>query len=93
MFTTNFGNVLATRLTHAVGDSLTLVTRSLIVSNLFITSRMGGNLATIQTTVTLGTLCGSVISGAVPGYSSGFVIAGAAAVLAVIYALIVKPDF
>jgi MFS family permease len=93
MFTTNFGNVLATRLTHAVGDSLTLVTRSLIVSNLFVATRMGGNLATIQTTVTLGTLCGSIISGAVPGYSSGFVIAGAAAVLAVIYALIAKPEF
>ena len=93
MFTTNFGNVLATRLTHAVGDSLTLVTRSLIVSNLFITTRMGGNLATIQTTITLGTLCGSIISGAVPGYVSGFVIAGAAAVLAVVYALIVKPEF
>jgi MFS family permease len=93
MFTTNFGNVLATRLTHAVGDSLTLVTRSLIVSNLFVATRMGGNLATIQTTVTLGTLCGSIISGAVPGYSTGFVIAGAAAVLAVIYALIAKPEF
>jgi len=93
MFTTNFGNVLATRLTHAVGDSLTLVTRSLIVSNLFVATRMGGNLATIQTTVTLGTLCGSVIAGAFPGYSTGFVIAGAAAVLAVIYALIVKPEF
>jgi MFS family permease len=93
MFTTNFGNVLATRLTHAVGDSLTLVTRSLIISNIFVAKRMGGNLATIQTTVTLGTLFGSIISGAVPGYSSGFVIAGAAAVLAVIYALIVKPEF
>ena len=93
MFTTNFGNVLATRLTHAVGDSLTLVTRSLIVSNLFVATRMGGNLATIQTTVTLGTLFGSIIAGAVPGYSSGFAIAGAAAVLAVIYALIVKPEF
>jgi len=93
MFTTNFGNVLATRLTHAVGDSLTLVTRSLIISNIFVAKRMGGNLATIQTTVTLGTLFGSIIAGAVPGYSSGFVIAGAAAVLAVIYALIVKPEF
>jgi len=93
MFTTNFGNVLATRLTHAVGDSLTLVTRSLIVSNLFITTRMGGNLATVQTTVTLGTLCGSIISGAFTGYATGFAIAGAAAVLAVIYALIVKPEF
>jgi MFS family permease len=76
-----------------VGDSLTLVTRSLIISNIFVAKRMGGNLATIQTTVTLGTLFGSIISGAVPGYSTGFVIAGAAAVLAVIYALIVKPEF
>jgi MFS family permease len=93
MFTYNFGTVLATRLTHAVGDSLTLVTRSLIVSNLFIATRMGGNLATVQTTVTLGTLCGSVISGAVPGYSTGFVIAGAVAVAAVIMALVIKPEF
>jgi len=93
MFTTNFGNVLATRLTHAVGDSLTLVTRSLIISNLFVTTRMGGNFATIQTTITLGTLCGSIISGAFTGYVTGFVIAGAAALLAVIYALIVKPEF
>jgi len=93
LFTTNFSNVLATRLTHAVGDSLTLVTRSLIVSNLFVVTRMGGNLATIQTTVTLGTLCGAIISGAFTGYATGFAIAGAAAVLAVIYALIVKPEF
>ncbi len=93
IFTNNFGTVLATRLTHAVGDSLTLVTRSLIVSNLFISTRMGGNLATIQVTITLGTLFGSIISGAVPGYASGFFIAGAAAVIAVIYALIAKPEF
>jgi len=76
-----------------VGDSLTLVTRSLIISNLFVTTRMGGNLATIQTTVTLGTLCGAVISGAFTGYATGFAIAGAAAVLATIYALIAKPEF
>ncbi len=93
LFTTNFGNVLATRLTHAVGDSLTLVTRSLIVSNLFVATRMGGNLATVQTTVTLGTLCGAVISGAFTGYATGFAIAGAAAILAVIYALLAKPEF
>lgn len=93
IFTYNFGTVLATRLTHAIGDSLTLVTRSLIVSNLFIATRMGGNLATIQVTVTLGTLLGSIISGAVPGYSSGFFIAGVAALIAVIYALFAKPKF
>ncbi len=93
IFTNSFGTVLATRLTHAVGDSLTLVSRSLIISNLFIATRMGGNLATIQVTITLGTLFGSIISGAVPGYASGFFIAGAAAVIAVIYALIAKPEF
>ena len=93
IFTNSFGTVLATRLTHAVGDSLTLVTRSLIVSNLFVSTRMGGNLATIQVTITLGTLFGSIISGAVPGYASGFFIAGAAAVIAVIYALVAKPKF
>ena len=93
IFTNSFGTVLAARLTHAVGDSLTLVTRSLIVSNLFVSTRMGGNLATIQVTITLGTLFGSIISGAVPGYASGFFIAGAAAVVAVIYALFAKPKF
>jgi hypothetical protein len=85
--------VLATRLTHAVGDSLTLVIRSLIVSNMFLATRMGGNLATIQVTITLGTLFGSIISGAIPGYASGFAIAGAVAVIAVIYALFAKPKF
>ena len=93
IFTNSFGTVLATRLTHAVGDSLTLVTRSLIVSNLFVSTRMGGNLATIQVTITLGTLFGSIISGALPGYATGFFIAGAAAVIAVIYALVAKPKF
>ena len=93
IFTNSFGTVLATRLTHAVGDSLTLVTRSLIVSNMFVSTRMGGNLATIQVTITLGTLFGSIISGAVPGYASGFFIAGAAAVIAVIFALVAKPKF
>jgi MFS family permease len=93
IFTNSFGTVLAIRLTHAVGDSLTLVTRSLIVSNLFIATRMGGNLATIQVTITLGTLFGSIISGAVPGYASGFVIAGAIEVIAIAYAVLAKPKF
>ncbi len=89
----NFGTVLATRLTHAVGDSMTLVTRSLIISNLFITTRMGGNLGAVTATVMLGTLIGSVISGAVPGYVSGFVIAGALAVLAIPIVMLAKPEF
>ena len=93
ILTNSFGTVLATRLTHALGDSLTLVSRSLIISNLFLTTRMGGNLATIQVTITLGTLFGSIISGAVPGYASGFLIAGAAAVIAVACALFAKPKF
>jgi predicted MFS family arabinose efflux permease len=93
IFTDSFGTVLAIRLTHAVGDSLTLVTRSLIVSNLFIATRMGGNLATIQVTITLGTLFGSIISGAVPGYASGFMIAGAIEVIAIAYAVLAKPKF
>ena len=89
----SFGTVLATRLTHAVGDSMTLVTRSLIISNLFITTRMGGNLGAVTATVMLGTLIGSVISGAVPGYVSGFVIAGALAVLAIPIVMLAKPEF
>jgi MFS family permease len=92
-FATNFGSVLAARLSHAVGDSLTMVTRSIIISNLFVSSRMGGNLGAVTTAITLATLIGAIIAGAVPGYSSGFVIAGALAVLAILIALPAKPDF
>ncbi len=93
VFAGNFGAVLGTRLVHAVGDSIVNVTRSLIVSNLFIISRMGGNLGTITATVTLATLVGSIISGAVPGYVSGFVIAGACALLSIPIAVAAKPKF
>jgi MFS family permease len=92
-FTFNFGTVLATRLTHAVGDSLSLAIRSLIISNMFVSSRMGGNLGVITATITLATLIGSIISGAVPGYVSGFVICGAIALLAIPIALLSKPEF
>ena len=92
-FTATFGTVLGTRLLHAVGDSVVMVTRSLIISNLFVVTRMGGNLGTITATVTLATLVGSIISGAVPGYVSGFVIAGALALLSIPIAIIAKPEF
>jgi len=92
-FATSFGTVLATRLSHALGDSMVMVTRSLITSNLFISSRMGGNLGVVTTTVTLATLVGAVISGAVPGYASGFVIAGALAILAIPLVILTKPEF
>jgi MFS family permease len=92
-FTFNFGTVLATRLTHAVGDSLSMVTRSLIISNLFISTRMGGNLGVVTATITLATLTGSIISGAMPGYVSGFVICGAIAVLVIPIAILSKPEF
>ncbi len=92
-FTSTFGTVLGTRLLHAVGDSVVMVTRSLIISNLFVTTRMGGNLGTITATVTLATLVGSIISGAVPGYVTGFVIAGALALLSIPIAVIAKPKF
>jgi len=88
----NFGSVLAIRLTHAVGDSLSLAIRSLIISNMFVSSRMGGNLGTITATITLATLIGSIISGAVPGYVTGFVICGAIALLSIPVALAAKPE-
>ncbi|MBN1375329.1 MAG: hypothetical protein JXA01_04160, partial [Dehalococcoidia bacterium] len=93
VFTTNFGSVLSTRLSHAVGDSLTMVTRSLIVSNIFVSSRMGGNLGAITTATTLATMVGSIISGAVPGYITGFIIVGALAILCIPAAMAAKPDF
>lgn len=92
-FTTNFGTVLAVRLSHAVGDSLTIVTRSMIVSHLFIASRIGGNLGTVTTTATLGILVGSLLGGAMPSYTMGFVITGVLAILAIPIAIITKPDF
>jgi MFS family permease len=91
--TTSFGTVLAARLSHAVGDSITLVTRSLIISNIFATARMGGNLGVLTTTITLATLVGSIISGAVPGYVTGFIIAGILAVLAIPIVMATKPKF
>ncbi|MHB8086469.1 MAG: MFS transporter, partial [Dehalococcoidia bacterium] len=92
-FTGTFGAVLGTRLMHAVGDSVVMVTRSLIISNLFVATRMGGNLGAITATVTLATLVGSIVSGAVPGYVSGFVIAGAVALLSIPVAIVAKPKF
>ncbi|MGA2159246.1 MAG: MFS transporter [Dehalococcoidia bacterium] len=92
-FTGTFATVLGTRLMHAVGDSIVMVTRSLIISNLFVATRMGGNLGTITATVTLATLVGSIVSGAVPGYASGFVIAGALALLSIPVAILAKPKF
>ncbi len=93
VFATSFGTVLATRLSHAVGDSITMVTRSLIISNLFTTTRMGGNLGALTTTITLATLIGSLISGAVPGYATGFVIVGILAVLSIPIVMATKPKF
>ena len=90
---TSFGTVLAARLSHAVGDSITMVTRSLIISNLFVTTRMGGNLGVLTTAITLATLVGSIISGAVPGYVTGFVIAGILAVLSIPIVMATKPKF
>ena len=89
----SFGTVLATRLSHALGDSLTLVTRSLIVSNIFASKRMGGNLGAVTTTITVATLLGAVISGAVPGYVNGFIIVGILAVIVIPLAMAVKPEF
>lgn len=90
---TSFGTVLATRLSHAVGDSIVMVTRSLIISNLFVTTRMGGNLGVLTTTITLATLVGSIFSGVVPGYVTGFVIAGILAVLSIPIVMANKPEF
>ncbi|MDD5312035.1 MAG: MFS transporter [Dehalococcoidia bacterium] len=89
----SFGSFLALRIPHAVGDSIAIVTRSLIVSNFFATTRMGGNLGAVTTTVWLGTLIGCIISGIVPGYAMGFVIAGALAILAIPITMIARPRF
>jgi MFS transporter, DHA1 family, multidrug resistance protein len=69
LFSSDFGGVLATRLSHALGHSLTSVTRNLIASNLFVSKRMGGNLGVIAATGTLALLAGAMIGAPCPDTS------------------------
>jgi hypothetical protein len=70
-----------------------MVTRSLIISNLFVATRMGGNLGVLTTTATVATLVGAIVSGAVPGYVTGFTIAGVLAILAIPIVMASRPEF
>lgn len=93
LFTSTFGTVLAVRLFHVFGDSTFMVSRDTAISRLFLSERIGGNLGLIQTVLTFGILCGSLISGAIPGYLYPFVLAGSLAILGIPFAWIARPDF
>ena len=92
-FATGFSSALGVRLFHAIGDSMTLVTRSMIISHLFVASRIGGNLGTVTTTINLAMLAGALLGGIIPGYSLAFVVAGALALLVIPIGLITRPKF
>ena len=93
LFVDNFGTILAVRLLHVIGDSLFMVSRNIIVSNLFLAERIGGNLGIVTTAATLGTFIGAVASGAIPGYILPFVVAGVLAILAIPPAISARPKF
>ena len=92
-YANSFGTVLAMRLLHIIGDSLLMVSRNTIISNLFLPERIGGNLGIITTTITLGTFVGAVASGIIPGYVLPFIIAGVLAILAIPPAIAARPKF
>jgi MFS family permease len=93
LFVGAFGTVLMMRLLHVLGDSLFLVSRMVIVSNLFLPERIGGNLGVLDTTIFVGTFVGAIVSGAIPGYLYPFVFAGSLAILAIPVTMSVRPKF
>ena len=93
LFAGTFGTVLLVRLLHVFGDSLFIVSQRVIISKLFLTERIGGNLGLMATVHTLGIFVGAIISGAIPGYILSFVLVGALAVGAIAPAMLIKPRF
>ena len=92
-FAQGFTSVLGVRLFHAIGDSMTLVIRGMIISHLFVASRIGGNLGTVTTTINLAMLAGALLGGIIPGYSLSFVVAGVLALLVIPIGLFTRPKF
>lgn len=93
LFADTFRTILLVRLLHVIGDSLLMVSRNVIVSELFSQERIGGNLGIIAATNTLGTFIGAIISGIIPGYIFPFVVVGALAILSIPLAISAKPGF
>jgi MFS family permease len=93
LFPATFASVLGVRLCHVFGDSMFVVSQRVIVSNLFLSERIGGNWGLISTIFTVGIFAGALISGALPGYTWPFVVAGACAIFAIIPAMAMKPKF
>ena len=93
LFVGTFGTVLVMRLFHLLGDSLFIVSRMVIISNLFLPGRIGGNLGVIEATITMGTFVGAIVSGAIPGYLLPFVVIGLLSIAAIPPAIAARPKF
>ena len=93
LFVSTFGPVLVMRLFHILGDSLVIISRMVIISNLFQPGRIGGNLGVIEATITLGTFVGAIVSGVIPGYLLPFVVIGLLSILAIPPAIAARPKF
>ena len=93
LFVSTFVPVLVMRLFHILGDSLFIVSRMVIISNLFLPERIGGNLGVIEATITMGTFVGAIVSGVIPGYLLPFVVVGLLAILAIPPAIAARPKF
>jgi MFS family permease len=93
LFAGTFSTVLTVRLLHVFGDSLFLISQRVIISKLFHTERIGGNLGLLSTVHTLGIFVGAIISGAIPGYILPFVLVGSLALGAIAPAMLIRPKF
>ncbi len=93
LFTRTFASVLSIRILHVFGDSLFMVLQRVIISNLFLSERIGGSLGMMDAVFTLGIFSGALISGALPGYIVPFVFAGSLAIIAIPFANLAKPKF
>jgi len=93
LFVSTFVPVLVMRLFHIVGDSLFIVSRMVIISNLFLPGRIGGHIGLIEATITAGTFAGALISGAIPGYLLPFVVIGLLVIMAIPPAMAARPKF
>ena len=88
-----FFAALTVRLLHVVGDSAYLIAQRIAISNLFTSNRIGGNIGVLNTTTTLGSFVGAIMSGMVPGYVYPFVISGVLSLFGAFALFFLRPDF
>lgn len=89
----SFLSVLMVRILHVLGDSVFLITQRIAISNLFVSSRVGGSLGLMNMVMISGVFIGAILSGMIPGYTLPFGVAGLLALSGVIIILAANPDF